>query len=58
MTVEELARILREIDVEEISDPDYLEHETYDELDDCMKDMYIHYAEAYLKYFDMERKTG
>ena len=56
MTTEELARILREIDVNEFSEPDLCEHESYDDLSDYMKEMYIKTAQAYQKYFDMELK--
>ncbi len=59
MTTEELARILREIEIKEFmadDDEDIEEYFTYDELDDNMKKVYIRFAEAYQKYFDMERK--
>ena len=56
MTTEELARMLRDIDVMEFSEPDICEHETYDELPDYMKEMYIKAAETYQKYFHMEKK--
>ncbi len=61
MTTEELARILREIEIKEFmadDDEDIEEYFTYDELDDNMKKVYIRFAEAYQKYFDMERKDG
>lgn len=62
MTIEELARTLREIDVEEFSEPDLVNfdesyHETYDELPDYMKEMYLEWAGTYLRYFDIQRKT-
>lgn len=60
MTAEELARMLREIEIKEFmsdDDEDIEEYCTYDELDDNMKEVYVRFAEAYQKYFDMERKT-
>lgn len=57
MTTDELARALREIEIEEFTRDDGLEHETYDELSPELQDMYQRYAEAYQKYFDMERKS-
>ena len=59
MTTEELARILREIEIKEFmsdDDEDIEEYFTYDELDNNMKEVYVKFAEAYQKYFDMERK--
>lgn len=57
MTVEELARTLREIEVSEFMCDDELEHESYEELPAEVKEIYEKYAEAYLKYFDMEKKV-
>lgn len=60
MTTEELARILREIEIKEFIADDYEDIEeyfTYDELDDNMKEVYVRFAQAYQKYFDMERKN-
>lgn len=61
MTTEELARILREIEIKEFmadDDEDIEEYFTYDELDDNMKEVYVRFAQVYQKYFDMERKYG
>ena len=55
MTVEELARMLREIEVEEMEDTP-LEHESYEDLPIELQTMYMKLAEAYQKYFHMERK--
>lgn len=60
MTTEEFARILREIEIKEFIADDYEDIEeyfTYDELDDNMKEVYVRFAQAYQKYFDMERKN-
>lgn len=57
MTTDELARALREIEIAEFTRDDGLEYETYDELPQELQGMYQRYAEAYQKYFDMERKT-
>lgn len=60
MTTEELARILREIEIKEFmadDDEDIKEYFTYDELDNNMKEVYVRFAEAYQKYFDMEKKA-
>lgn len=61
MTAEDLARTLREIDVKEFSEPELADfdesyHESYDELPDYMREMYIKWAGIYLSYFDMEKK--
>lgn len=61
MTTEELARILREIEIKEFiadDDEDIEEYFTYDELDNNMKEVYVKFAEAYQKYFDIQRKTS
>ena len=55
MTTEELARMMREIEVKEMEDTP-LEHECFDDLPIELQDMYIKLAEAYQKYFHMERK--
>ena len=55
MTVEELARMLREIEVKEMEDTP-LEHESYEDLPIELQTMYMKLAEAYQKYFHMERK--
>ena len=56
MTTEELARMLREIEIAEFTRDDGIEHETYNELSPELREMYQRYAEAYQKYFHMERK--
>lgn len=56
MTVEELARTLREIEITDFMDGETSDYELYDELPRGMKEIYKKYAEAYLKYFNMERK--
>ena len=55
MTVEELARMLREIEVKEMEDTP-LEHESYEDLPIELQTMYMKLAEAYQKHFHMERK--
>ncbi len=62
MTTEELARMLREIDVKEFTEPDLYDfdeiyHESYDEIPDYLREMYLEWAETYQKYFDIERKV-
>ena len=47
MTTEELARILREIEIKEFmadDDEDIEEYFTYDELDNNMKEVYVRFA--------------
>ena len=55
MMTEELARMMREIEVAEMEDTP-LEHESFDDLPFDLQDMYMKLAEAYQKYFHMERK--
>lgn len=59
MTVCELARMLREIEIKEFTEPDLMssEHESYDELPNEMQNMYKKFATVYLSYFNMERKN-
>ena len=55
MTTEELARIMREIEVKEMEDTP-LEHESFDDLPIDLQNMYMKLAEVYQKHFHMERK--
>ena len=57
MTTDELARMLREIEIKEFNDGDTDEYSEYDNLDEALKEMYMKVAKTYQKYFDMERKT-
>lgn len=54
MITEELARMLREI---EVKDGETGEYSGYDNLDEGMKEMYMKLARAYQRYFDMEKKS-
>lgn len=56
MTAEELARMLREIEIKEFRDGETDEYSEYDNLDEGVKEMYMKVAKTYQKYFDMERK--
>ena len=56
MTIEELARALREIEVTEMEEDTALVHESFDELPIDLQEMYMKLARAYQKHFHMERK--
>ena len=55
MTIEELARMMRKIEVAEMEDTP-LQHEAFDDLPPDLQDMYMKLAEAYQKYFHMEKR--
>lgn len=56
METEELARILRIIEIKEFIDDGISDHAEYDELPHDVKEMYRKFARVYMKYFTMERK--
>lgn len=59
MTTEELAWILREIDIEEVIDPELRDAAlSYDGLIGYLKEAYTKRAAAYLKYLDIEVKKA
>lgn len=54
MTTEELARMLREIDVKEFTEPDLYDfdeiyHESYDEIPDYLREMYLEWVTKLLQ---------